>query len=119
MPTTAYSYIRFSSKPQEEGDSVRRQTEGTTSYAKRKKYKNLLPLGLLANDLQPVLSRLYSRQRRFTSGILVVLVGAAIPVVLLAVGGGVAIASAVLVALGAALGVRNVIVRLPHLVTAT
>jgi DNA invertase Pin-like site-specific DNA recombinase len=32
---TAYSYIRFSSKKQEEGDSIRRQTELTAAWAKR------------------------------------------------------------------------------------
>jgi DNA invertase Pin-like site-specific DNA recombinase len=32
--TKAYSYIRFSSKKQERGDSVRRQTEATRNYAK-------------------------------------------------------------------------------------
>jgi DNA invertase Pin-like site-specific DNA recombinase len=32
---TAYSYIRFSSKKQEEGDSIRRQAEDTTAWAKR------------------------------------------------------------------------------------
>ncbi|MFM0567062.1 recombinase family protein [Paraburkholderia caledonica] len=31
--TTAYSYIRFSSAPQERGDSIRRQTELSTKYA--------------------------------------------------------------------------------------
>jgi DNA invertase Pin-like site-specific DNA recombinase len=31
--TTAYSYIRFSSTPQERGDSIRRQTEMSTKYA--------------------------------------------------------------------------------------
>src|SRR5262245_43600027 len=34
---TAYSYIRFSSKKQEEGDSIRRQTELTAAWAKRHK----------------------------------------------------------------------------------
>jgi DNA invertase Pin-like site-specific DNA recombinase len=32
---TAYSYVRFSSKKQEEGDSVRRQVEDTTAWAAR------------------------------------------------------------------------------------
>ncbi len=32
---TAYSYIRFSSKKQEEGDSIRRQVEDTTAWAER------------------------------------------------------------------------------------
>jgi DNA invertase Pin-like site-specific DNA recombinase len=32
---TAYSYVRFSSKKQEEGDSIRRQTERTTAWASR------------------------------------------------------------------------------------
>jgi DNA invertase Pin-like site-specific DNA recombinase len=34
---TAYSYIRFSSKPQEEGDSIRRQTEAARAWAERNK----------------------------------------------------------------------------------
>ena len=37
VPTTAtaYSYLRFRSKKQEEGDSIRRQTERTAAWAKR------------------------------------------------------------------------------------
>ena len=31
----AYSYVRFSSKKQEQGDSIRRQTEATAAWAKR------------------------------------------------------------------------------------
>jgi hypothetical protein len=78
---------------------------------------NLLPLGLLASDLRPTLSRLHPRQTRLTAGALVVLAGVAIPVGLLVVGGGVVIASAVLAAIAAAsLGVRFVIIRLPHAV---
>jgi DNA invertase Pin-like site-specific DNA recombinase len=34
---TAYSYVRFSSKKQEEGDSIRRQLELTSAWAKRNK----------------------------------------------------------------------------------
>ena len=34
---SAYSYVRFSSKKQEEGDSVRRQTDLTAAWAKRNK----------------------------------------------------------------------------------
>ncbi len=79
---------------------------------------NLLPLGLLANDLRPVLSRLYPRRHRLTAGVAVVFIGAAVPVGLLVAGGGVVVASAVLVTIVAAsLGVRFAIVRLPHLVT--
>jgi DNA invertase Pin-like site-specific DNA recombinase len=33
--STAYSYVRFSSKKQEEGDSIRRQVEGTAAWAGR------------------------------------------------------------------------------------
>src|SRR5262245_41745682 len=33
---TAYSYVRFSSKKQEEGDSIRRQVDATAAWAKRK-----------------------------------------------------------------------------------
>jgi DNA invertase Pin-like site-specific DNA recombinase len=36
----AFSYVRFSSKPQEQGDSIRRQIEGTRDWAKR----NRIPL---------------------------------------------------------------------------
>lgn len=35
-PVKAYSYIRFSSKPQEFGDSIRRQTEGTVALCQRR-----------------------------------------------------------------------------------
>src|SRR5262245_14751203 len=35
LTPTAYSYIRFSSKKQEEGDSIRRQTELTADWARR------------------------------------------------------------------------------------
>jgi hypothetical protein len=80
---------------------------------------NLLPLGLVVNDFYPTLARHYPRQRRIAAGVGVVLVGVLIPVGLLLVGGGVAIAIAAMVALVAAnLGVRWVIVHLPHLVTA-
>ncbi len=36
----AYSYIRFSSKKQEQGDSVRRQTELAEQYAHAKEGAN-------------------------------------------------------------------------------
>ena len=81
---------------------------------------NLVPLGLLASDLSPALSRLYSWQGRLTAGAGVILVGAVIPVGVLLLGGGVVIASAVLAAIVLAnLGVRSVIVHLPHRVTET
>ena len=77
---------------------------------------NLVPLGLLANDLQPVLSRLYSRRNRAVAGASVFAAGVAIPVGLLLVGSGLVIASIVLTAIVLAnLGIRFVIVRLPHL----
>lgn len=76
---------------------------------------NLVPLGLLANDLRPVLSRLYSRQWRLAAGWAVGVVGVAIPVGLLAVGGGVVTAAAVLAAIVLTnLGARSVVVYLPH-----
>lgn len=34
-PPAAYSYVRFSSRKQEEGDSLRRQTEGATAWCRR------------------------------------------------------------------------------------
>lgn len=78
---------------------------------------NLIPLGLLTNDIYPVLSRLYSRRDQFAAGAAVVLVGVAFPVVLLVFGSGVVIAALVLAAIVLAnLGVRFVIVHLPHLV---
>ena len=78
---------------------------------------NLVPLGLLANDLNPVLSR-FPRRSRTIAGVLVFFAGAAIPVALLIIGNGIAIASAVLVAIVLAnLGVRHIIVRMPHIVT--
>ncbi len=78
---------------------------------------NLIPLGLLANDFHPVLSRLYSLRSRVIAGCLVVLVGVVLPVGLLLAGRGPVIASVALVAIVAAsLGVRFLIIRLPHLV---
>lgn len=35
LPAVAYSYVRFSSSKQAEGDSLRRQTEGATSWCQR------------------------------------------------------------------------------------
>jgi hypothetical protein len=79
---------------------------------------NLIPLGLLANDFYPVLARLYSRQGLLTAGAAVVLVGVAIPVGLLVFGSGVVIVALALVAIVLAnLGVRFVIVSLPHRAT--
>jgi Polysulphide reductase, NrfD len=76
---------------------------------------NLVPLGLLANDFYPVLSRLYSRRSRIAAGVLVFLVGVAIPAGLLLAGRGPVTASAALVGLVlASFGVRFLIVRLPH-----
>jgi hypothetical protein len=76
---------------------------------------NLLPLGLLVNDAYPVLSRVYSRRSRIVAGVCVFAVGVAIPVGLLLIGGGVVLASVVLVTIVMAnLGIRFVIVRLPH-----
>ena len=51
--TRAFSYVRFSSSAQEKGDSLRRQTQGSEDYAKRKGYLlddslNLLDLGVSA-----------------------------------------------------------------------
>jgi hypothetical protein len=81
---------------------------------------NVVPLGLLTNDLHPVLSRLYSLQSRVTAGVLAFLAGVAIPVGLLLAGDGVVIASAALAAIVAAnLGVRVMIIRLPHVLTGT
>jgi hypothetical protein len=79
---------------------------------------NLIPLGLLANDFSPVLSRLFTRQSLIAAGLTVIFAGVVIPVGLLALGSGVVIASAVLVAIVAAnFGVRAVIIHLPHLAT--
>jgi hypothetical protein len=79
---------------------------------------NLVPLGLLANDLRPVLDRLYSGKDRTAAGASVLIVGAVIPVALLLAGSGLVVMSFVLVAIVLAnLGVRFLIVRLPHVVT--
>lgn len=79
---------------------------------------NLVPLGLLASDLYPALSRLYPPRRRVAAGVAVVLVGVAVPVGLLLVGREPVVASAALVAIVlASLGIRFVIVRLPHATT--
>lgn len=52
-PTVAYSYVRFSSKQQAEGDSLRRQTEQAEAYCKRRGWTldtalNLRDLGVSA-----------------------------------------------------------------------
>jgi hypothetical protein len=79
---------------------------------------NLVPLGLLAGDFQPVMDRLFHPRSRLAAGAGVVFLGAVVPVLLLAAGDGVGVATVVLVAIGAAsLGVRFLIVRLPHLAT--
>jgi hypothetical protein len=79
---------------------------------------NLVPLSLLANDLQPVLSRLYSRLNRTIAGASVFAVGAVIPIGLLLIGSGLAPKSVALVAIVLAqFGVRFLIVRLPHIAT--
>src|SRR5262245_61998153 len=76
---------------------------------------NLIPLALLATALSPVLTRLYSRRSRLAAGWAVGLVGVVIPVGLLAVSGGVVTAAAVLVAIVLTnLGIRFVIIHLPH-----
>jgi hypothetical protein len=81
---------------------------------------NLIPLGLLVNDAYPLLTRVYSRRSRIVTGVCVFATGVAIPVGLLLIGSGVVIASVVLAAIVLAhLGIRFVIVRLPHLATET
>jgi hypothetical protein len=77
---------------------------------------NLVPLGLLARDFHPVLSRLFSPRSRGAAGIFVFFTGVAIPVGSLLADGGPLAASAALAALVlTSLAVRSVIVRLPHL----
>ena len=79
---------------------------------------NLLPLGLLAGDLSPLLNQLYPQQSRRSAGVMVVIFGAAFPVGLLLIGDEVVVASVVLAAIVAAnLAVRFVIVHLPHRAT--
>jgi len=79
---------------------------------------NLVPLGLLANDLQPTLSHLYSRMSRIIAGASVFAVGAAFPVGVLLIGSGVLLVSVALVAIVLAhFGVRFLLVRLPHIAT--
>jgi hypothetical protein len=76
---------------------------------------NLVPLGLLANDFHPVLSRLYSRNSRIVAAAAFLVAGTVIPVGLLIIGTGPVITSAVLVSIILAkFEVRSVIVRLPH-----
>ncbi len=76
---------------------------------------NLVPLGLLASDLHPVASRIYPRRSRAAAGASVFAAGVVLPVGLLLIGSGVALASAALVAIVSAnLVVRYWIVRLPH-----
>lgn len=76
---------------------------------------NLIPLGLLASDLQPTLARLHPHKERVKAGVLVCLVGVILPIGLLLLGSGIVIACAVLVAVVLAnLGVRFVLIRLPH-----
>ena len=76
---------------------------------------NLIPLGFLANDLYPEMSRLYSRKCRLIAGVLILLAGVAFPITLLLIGHGPANASAVLAAIVLSkLGVRFAIVQIPH-----
>jgi len=76
---------------------------------------NVVALALLAKDLHPVLSRLYSLRSRGVAGTLTFLIGVVIPVGLLLIDSGPATAAAALAALVlASLGVRFLIVRLPH-----
>ena len=60
---------------------------------------NLVPLGLLANDLHPVLSRLYSRRSRTVAGASAIAAGVVIPIGLLLMGSGIVLASVALIAL--------------------
>jgi hypothetical protein len=79
---------------------------------------NLVPLGLLASDLHPVLSRLFSRKDRIIAALALLFVGVVIPVVLLIAGNGAVIASAVLAAIMLSnFGIRFLLVKLPHLAT--
>jgi len=79
---------------------------------------HLIPLGLLANDLHPVLSRVYPRRTRIAAGAFVLAAGVAAPVGLLLAGRGLATASAALGAIVVvSLAVRFAIVRLPDVVT--
>ena len=76
---------------------------------------NLVALALLVGDLYPLLSRLYARREFGVAGLFVLLTGVVIPASSLLAGGvpvtaSVAVASLIL----ANLGVRFVIVRLPH-----
>jgi len=76
---------------------------------------NLVALALLVGDLYPLLSRLYARRDFGVAGLFVLLTGVVIPASSLLAGGvpvtaSVAVASLIL----ANLGVRFVIVRLPH-----
>jgi hypothetical protein len=76
---------------------------------------HLIPLGLLANDLHPVLSRVYPRRTRIAAGAFVLAAGVAAPVGLLLAGRGLATASAALGAIVVvSLAVRFALVRLPH-----
>jgi hypothetical protein len=76
---------------------------------------NLVALVLLVGDLYPLLSRLYARSEFAVAGLFAILTGVVIPAGALLAGGlpvttSVAMASLIL----ASLGVRYVIVRLPH-----
>lgn len=76
---------------------------------------NLVPLGLLARDFHPTLIRSYTRRSRLAATVAAIVIGAVIPVGLLAIDPGTATAAAVLVLLCVSnLGVRHVIVHLPH-----
>jgi Polysulphide reductase, NrfD len=76
---------------------------------------NLVAFAMLVSDLHPLLSRLYSRRARCQAGLFVILTGAVIPVVSLAVGAWSATLSIAVVSLIlASLGIRFIIIRLPH-----
>ncbi|MDB5309406.1 MAG: hypothetical protein JWO38_3608 [Gemmataceae bacterium] len=79
---------------------------------------NLIALALVVADLYPLLARLYSRRARRRAGLFAALAGMAIPIGLLLAGAGpvtVTVATASLVL--ASLGVRSVLIQLPHAAT--
>lgn len=76
---------------------------------------NVIPLGLLFANLQPTLARLFTRERRWRTGVLTFIAGTLIPLVLLLVGDGpVFVFAAVTSLLLGSLVIRFVYVMIPH-----
>jgi hypothetical protein len=76
---------------------------------------NVIPLGLLVANLRPVLARTYTREQLWRVGMLTLGGGTLIPLGLLFIGGGspLMLGTVLFILLGS-LGIRYLIVKIPH-----